>query len=143
MALMRVWPKEKNSSKSHADFGGEVAEIFAHHFEREGVIARRHRRVRGEDVGGRDDLQGGVKIELLLRDAAGESARGARKAEWPSFMWKTSGSMPKRVQGVDAANAEHDLLPDPHLEIAAVKLGGDVAGLPRCSPEYRYRAGRV
>ena len=50
------------------DFGGEAAEIFAHHFARERIVARRHRRVGGENIGGRCDLKGGVKTELLLRD---------------------------------------------------------------------------
>ena len=46
----------------------EIAEITSHHFARESVVARGHRRVRGEDIGRGDDLQRGIKIEFLLDD---------------------------------------------------------------------------
>ena len=32
---------------------------------------------------------------------------------------------PERVERIDAANTEHDLLAHSHFEVAAVKLGGD------------------
>ena len=54
--------------EGQTDLGGEAAEIFAHHFARERIVACRHRRVSGENVGRRSDLKGGVKTELLLRD---------------------------------------------------------------------------
>src|SRR5436189_5669417 len=51
-----------------ADFGRETAEIFAHHFARERIVAGRHRSVGGEDISRSGNLEGRVKIELLLLD---------------------------------------------------------------------------
>ncbi len=46
---------------------GEIAEIALHHLPRKSVIARRHRRVRREDISRGDHLQGGIEIESFLR----------------------------------------------------------------------------
>src|SRR5947207_12869921 len=51
-----------------ADFGRETAEIFAHHFARERIVAGRNRSVGCEDNSRRGSLEGRVKIELPLRD---------------------------------------------------------------------------
>ena len=53
----------------------------------------------------------------------------ARKAEWPSFMWKTVGLRPSACKRAHAADAEHDLLPDARVDVAAVERIGDVAVL--------------
>ena len=50
----------------------------------------------------------------------------ARNAQWPSFMWQTRGFRPSAAQRADAADAEDDLLADPHVAVAAVELAGDV-----------------
>ena len=110
--------------EGQTEFGGEAAEIFAHHFARERIVARRHRRVGGENIGGRCDLKGGVKIELLLRDEPPNPLE-AEKGGVAFVHVEDVRLDPERAQGVDAADAEHDLLSHSHFEIAAVKLGGD------------------
>src|SRR5437660_5287122 len=105
-------------------FGGEAAEIFAHHFARERIVACRHRGVGGENIGGRCDLKGGVKTELLLRDEPPNPLE-AEKGGVAFVHVENVRLDPERAQGVDAADTEHDLLSHSHFEVAAVKLGGD------------------
>ena len=69
--LGRVMPELAEARERRpvdADLAGIIAEILPHQIEREGVIARGHRRVRGEDICRRDDLQRGVKVELVIGD---------------------------------------------------------------------------
>ncbi len=47
-----------------------------------------------------------------------------RKAACPSFMWKTVGLEPELAQRPHAADAEHELLADPVLTVAAVQHVG-------------------
>src|SRR5438045_4074772 len=110
--------------KGQTDFGGETAEIFAHHFARERIVARRHWRVGGKNIGGRCDLKGGVKTEFLLRDEP-SNALEAEKGGVAFVHVENVRLDPERAQGIDAADAEHDLLSHSHFEVAAVKLGGD------------------
>ena len=42
-------------------------------------------------------------------------------------MWQTVGERPERLERVDAADAEHDLLADAELLVAAVERAGDRA----------------
>ena len=106
------------------DFGGETAEIFAHHFARERIVARRDRRVGGENIGRSGHLKCGIEIELLLRDEPPNPLEPEEGGV--SFVHVKDFRLdPESVKGVDAANPEHDLLAHSHFEVAAVKLGGD------------------
>ena len=49
----------------------------------------------------------------------------ARKAEWPSFMWKTFASTPSACERADAADAEQQLLADAVLAVAGVERVGE------------------
>src|SRR5690242_18530091 len=46
--------------------GREISEITHHHFPREGIIPRWHRRVGSKDIGGSDHLKGRIKIKVVL-----------------------------------------------------------------------------
>ena len=46
----------------------KLAEIFLHHVPRERVVTRRDRSMCGKNIGRGDDLQRGIKIELLFCD---------------------------------------------------------------------------
>ncbi len=56
----------KSSSKGMPSSVAKFAEVTAHHLARERIVARGHRRVRGEDIRRRDNLQRGIEIEFLL-----------------------------------------------------------------------------
>ena len=64
-----------------------------------------------------------------------------RKPAWPSLVWNTCGSQAERPQGAHAADAEHDLLAEAVLDVAAVQAVGDAARPRRCCPRRRCRAG--
>src|SRR5205085_5850570 len=110
--------------KGQTDFGGEAAEIFAHHFARERIVACRHRRVSGENVGRRSDLKGGVKTEFLFRDEPPNPLE-AEKGGVAFVHVENVRLDSERAQSVDAADTEHNLLSHSHFEVATVKLGGD------------------
>ena len=59
-----------------------------------------------------------------------------RKPAWPSFVWKTCGVQAECSQGPDAADAEHDLLAQAVLDVAAVEAVGDAGGLAGCSRRH-------
>ncbi len=102
----------------------ETAEIFFHHVARERIVAGRDGRVRGEDVGRGHHLQRGIKIELLL-DNVEANALEREKGRVPFVHVKHFRFDAERAERFDAANPEHDLLPHPHFQIAAIKLSGD------------------
>ena len=56
-------------------------------------------------------------------------------------MWQTAGSSPSARSARDAADAEHDLLLDAHLVVAAVEPCCDVRGLAAGLPRGSCRAG--
>ena len=78
----------------------------------------------GEDVRGRDELERRIKIEPFLRDMKADALE-REKGRMAFVHVKHFGVNPERGQNFDPADAKHDLLPHPHFEIAAVKLGGD------------------
>src|SRR5438128_8149104 len=118
------WDEREKFVEGQTDFGGEAAEIFAHHFARERIVACRHWRVGGKNIGGRCDLEGGVKTKLLPRDEPPNPLEAEKRGV--AFVHVENVRLdPERAQGIDAADTEHDLLPHSHFEIAAVKLGGD------------------
>ena len=110
--------------KSDAELRRIVAKVFPHQLERKRVVPRGHRGVRGENIARRHDLERRVKIKLVLSHAAPDQFE--RKKRAVAFIHVIRrGLDPHRVQRVDAADAEHDLLLDPHLMIAAIELRGD------------------
>ncbi len=48
-----------------------------------------------------------------------------RNPAWPSLVWNTCGCRPSARSARDAADAEHDLLAQPVLDVAAVQPVGD------------------
>jgi hypothetical protein len=46
--------------------GREIGEITHHHFARKRVIPCRHGRMGGKDIGGSDNLEGRIEIEVVL-----------------------------------------------------------------------------
>ena len=48
-----------------------------------------------------------------------------RNPAWPSLVWNTVGLEAERAQGADAADAEHDLLAQAVVLVAAVEAVGD------------------
>ena len=134
--LPRICPKLDELLEVDPDLRRVIAEVFPHQLQRESVVARRHRRVRGEDIARRDHLQRGVEIELvLLHLAADQLQREKRRVPFIHVVDRRLDA--HRVQRMDAADAEHDLLLDPHLVIAAVKLRGDLAVLLRVLRQIR------
>ena len=90
------------------------------------VMARGNRRVRREDRVGRDRLE----RRWESRGLACTSARmrsSTRNAAWPSFMCQTVGLDAERRERAHAAHAEHDLLLDARVAIAAVEAVRDGA----------------
>src|SRR5438874_5831805 len=110
--------------EGQADFGRETAEIFAHHFARERIVSGRHRSVGGENIGRSGNLEGRVKIEPLLRDETANPLQ-AEKCGVSFVHMKNFRLDSERVQRIDAADAEHNLLSHSHFEITAVKLRRD------------------
>ena len=124
-----------------AQLRGEIAEVTPHHFAREGVVARRHRRVRGEDIGRGDDLQRGIKIEFFLDDVEADPLE-REEGRVPFVHVEDARVDPERVERFHAADAEDDLLAHPHFQIAAVKFRGDQSIFRRVLRRCRYRAGK-
>ncbi len=119
-------PEGKKLVERQPEFLREIAEITAHHFARESVVPRRHRRVRGENIGRGHDLERGVEIEILLR---AQNANPLEREEGGvAFVHVEDVRVdPERAERAHAADAEDHLLADAHFQIAAVKLGRDEA----------------
>ena len=101
------------------ELGREVREVAHHHLAREGVVPGRNRSVGGENIRGRHDLESGIEIELVLGHVEPDALE--RKEGGVAFVHvKDFRFMAERAEGFDAADAEHDLLAHPHLEITAV-----------------------
>ena len=119
----------------------KLAEVFLHHLAREGVVARGHRRVSGEDIGRGHDLEGGIKIELLLYNSQADAFE-REEGRVALVHVEDLRVDPERAERFHAADAEHDLLAHPHFEIAAVELRRDQAIFRRVLRRCRYRAGK-
>ncbi len=121
------------------------AEVLPQELRREHVDARGHGRVGREDVAGRRDLARLGEGEVLLLH------------ETPDPLERDEGGVPlvdvpdrrgpaELLEGAQAADAEHDLLLEPHLEAAAVEARGDLAvgrlvlGQVRVEQEQRHAA---
>ena len=102
----------------------KTAKIFFHHLTRERIVASRHGRVGGENVGRSCHLQRGIKIQLPL-DHIETNAFEREEGRVPLVHVKHFCFDAERAQRFDPANPEHDLLPHPHFEIASIKLRGD------------------
>ena len=108
-------PSARNSSRESPRLRAVVAEVAVHQRPAGSVVAGRHRRVRGEDQPGRGQLARLGERQTPCASISRRMRSSARNAEWPSFMWQTVGLDPQRFQRPEAADAEHDLLPDAHL----------------------------
>ena len=100
---------------------GEMAD---HHLARESVISGRHRSVSGKNVGRGNHLEGRVIFQSLVLDVLADPFEGEKRrvalVHVVDLRMDAEG-----IQGPDAAYPEDNLLPDPHLQITAIKLFGD------------------
>ena len=111
-----------------ADLPRVIAEIMGDEFTRKRIVARRDRRVRGENARRRDDLERGAEIELVR---AHEMARALQPEERGVTLVHVVNRRfeAQRRQRAGTAHAQDDLLADAHLQVAAVELRGDGAVL--------------
>ncbi len=92
------------------------------------------------------DLRPGV-VERRCRPRRSSRARSAsRNAEWPSLRCQTAGARSERPQRADPADAQDQLLVEPHLAAADVQDVGDrpvgvvVVGQVRVEQQHRHAA---
>ena len=108
-----------------ADVADPRLEVAAHELLVEGLVARRHRRVGGEDGGGlhRGERLGQAVARLHpLARALEREERDVALVHVPD-----GGVDAERAQRAHAAGAEHDLLAQPHLAAAHVERARDRA----------------
>jgi hypothetical protein len=122
-----------------------AAEVFPEHLGREDVDARGHRRVRREDVARRRDLPRlGEAEALLLHEAADLLERHERRVALVDVADR--GIPADLLERSRSADAEHDLLLEPHLVAAPVEPLGHlpvrrlVLGQVRVEQEERHAA---
>ena len=90
-----------------------------------GVVARRDRRVGGEDGARADGLERVVGEPVALDSRRASSS--AANAAWPSLRCTTPGSIAERVQRAHAADAEQQVLGQAQVAVADVQARGDPA----------------
>jgi len=106
------------------------AEVFLDELRREHVEARRHRRVGREHRPRPCRLERlGERQPVLAHEAA--DALEAEEGRVALVHVEDDGLEAERAQRAHAADAEHDLLPDAVLLVAAVELVGDVLDVGR------------
>ena len=108
-----------------AERGAVRLEVAAHEARVERVVARGHGRVRREDVAGAVAPRRRRRTDAPRSRMTRPMRSTARNAEWPSFMWQTVGERPTASSAWMPADAEHDLLADAELLVAAVEGPGD------------------
>ena len=112
-----------SSSKRDPALGGEVGEVLGQQRTREAVDAGRHGRVRREHAAAAHGLDGGVE-----RQAGGDELADPLQPEEPGVALvgvEHVGLEAEGPQGADAADAEHDLLAQSVVLVAAVEAVGD------------------
>src|ERR1700722_15498257 len=115
-----------------------AGEISDHHLARESVIPCWHRSMSGENVGGGDHLEGSVILQPRVLHVLADSFQGEERGV--AFVHMIDLRMDaKGVQGPDSAYAEDNLLPNSHLQIAAIKLFGDRAIFRRILLDIRIK----
>src|SRR5208337_799918 len=93
---------------------------------REVIVPGVHRSVEGKDQTRRRQLARLGETKLILVHQTCDVFQ-RQKGRMPFVHVINGGMKPQRLQGAISADAEHDLLPDAHLPIAAIKLVGDMA----------------
>ena len=106
----------------------EAHEVAVHLLRREMVVARGHRRVRREDRVRRHGLERAFQVEALAHQRAHALEHEERRV--PLVDVPRGGLDAHRRQRARAAHAEHDLLLDARVAVAAVEAmrGGAVLG---------------
>ena len=103
-----------------------VGEVALDQLVGEDIVAGGDRRVRGEDAVGRRDLARDLEVDIQpvdqLAAALQPQERGVALVHVPD-----TGVNAQRPQRPHAANAQHDLLRDTHLVIAAIQPRGEHA----------------
>ena len=120
---------EINAAVTHV-----FAEIFLHQLRVEGVVARRHRRVRGEDAAGGDRLQGLDEGKFFPGHQHPDPLQ-PQECRVPLVHVKNRRLDAHRVECPHPTDAQHDLLPHPHVVVAPVQLVGDVPVILRIGPK--------
>ena len=105
-------------------------EMFADQADVETVEPGGHRGVGGEDVVGARGVQRFFEAQTLLRHQNANSLDG-QKRRMPFVHVKDGGAEAQRLERAQAADAQHDLLLDALVIVAAVQLVGDLAMLRR------------
>src|SRR5438045_2032830 len=105
--------------EGESDLAREIAEVTLHHLARERVVASGHRCMRRENICRGDELERGIEIEALPSDMKSNAFEG-KECGMAFVHVKDLGINAKRGQDLHSADAEHDLLPHSHFEIAAV-----------------------
>ena len=88
------------------------------------MLSPMYRRMGGENIGCRYNLECGIKIQLLFNDVATNPFEGQERRV-PFIHVKHVRLNAERAQRFYAANTEDDFLAHPHFQIAAIKLGGN------------------
>ena len=98
------------------------AEILIHEIIREGIVARWHRRVRGEQRIRGHRLPCLVKAQAARDQFA--AAFQAQEGSVPFVDMPGGGCNAQRAQRPHTANAQHDLLRNTHLAVPTVQARG-------------------
>ena len=120
----------------------EAVEVPPHEVRVEHLVPRRNRRVRGEDGRRAQALEClAGRQSLLLHELAHALELEERRV--PLVQVEDRRLEAEPPQHADAADAEHELLPQPVLAVAAVEDVRDVARPGRGSPRSSCRGGRA
>jgi len=115
-----------------------VCEILLHQLGVKGIVPRRHRRVRGENAAGGHRLQGLDEGKLLLGNQHPDPLQPQEGCV--AFIHVKHGGLDSHgIQGLHPANAQHDLLADPHVMVPAVQLVGDIPVIGRVGRKIRIQ----
>ena len=103
-----------------------AVEVLEHQRGIEQIETGRHRRVRGEHVVAARSLERLLKRQAAVAHEQPDALDG-EEPRVPLVHVIGGGLEPQRRQGAQAADAQHDLLTHPHVQIAAVQPVRDVA----------------
>ena len=109
----------------HPQLAHEIPEVRDHQLEAEGVVAGRHRGMRGEHAVRRHRFERGVERQALRQVFAQQLQDQERRV--PFVQVPHPGLHAERAQRAQAADAEDHFLAHPRRLIPAVQAMGDVA----------------
>ena len=109
-------------------FGAVIRKVMVHQARIEQVDAGRHRRVGGEDIAGAGRFQGLVERQFFLAHEQPDLFQG-EEGGMALVHVEDGGLQTHGLERAHAADAQHDLLPDARIVVAAVERIGDVAVL--------------